>query len=275
MRGKCYPISRYALNSPRVMCDAIGASELPLSDSLAGTSPVSMLQERAWYDTNRSSILLGHWRMPEKDDATAQQSPYQDLNLQQHQSRDAFAALDDGDQGFYCVYGRLFERAHEQEQQAWQAQHGNTAASSQADAASVQEPLARAPRFGDSQSQEQEVRAFYTHWAAFQTVKSFAWMEPHDARSGTGRHMRRLLEAENAKVRKAGRVAYNRQVRGLAEWVQALDPRLHAFAVRRCNSPSCVHQVGALQSTPRSPSPEASISEECAASARYAQRMVR
>lgn len=203
-------------------------------------------QERAWYDAHRSTILQEGDRSTKTQSETHRECPYEDLCLQRYQSPSAFTAFDDGEQGFYAVFQHLFNLIHSQEQAAWEAQQSNAESSNQATASSCQKPLIHPPTFGTASSDAEAVKAFYTHWSSFQTVKDHAWLDPHDPRSGTGRHMRRLLEAENAKTRKAARVAFNREVRALVAWVKAQDKRVQQIAVRRCTPR---HQRCALELT--------------------------
>lgn len=86
------------------------------------------------------------------------------------------------------------------------------------------------------------MRDFYGFWSNFQTVKDFAWLDVYNASSAPGRRVRRLMEAENAKARKAGKLAFVADVRELVRTVRASDTRMAAFLVRhlpcrRCTAP--------------------------------------
>jgi DnaJ homolog subfamily A member 5 len=176
------------------------------------------LQERAWYDAHRSTVLATGYRR-----STAQQpvtpSPFSDLKLQEHQSPTAFSGFDDSPQGFYTIYSTLFKRLHSQERAA-------------AEAAAEKLSMEEAPVFGTSQASHSAVLQFYSFWSCFQTVKDFAWLDLHDPQAGTGRNMRRILQAENNKVRKAGKVAIVKDVRNLVEWVHSEDRRVQKAQVR-------------------------------------------
>jgi DnaJ homolog subfamily A member 5 len=148
-------------------------------------------------------------------------SPFPDLMLQEHQSPAAFTSFDDRPNGFYTVFNALFKNLHSQE---------SSAAEESGEKLSVQE----APLFGTSGASEREVKEFYAYWSSFQTVKSFAWLDLHDPQSGVGRRMRRLLESENNKVRKAAKIAFVKDVRNLVDWVRGEDKRVQKARVCCC-----------------------------------------
>ena len=176
------------------------------------------MQERAWYDANRGTVLdSGLPRQTPEQHTTA--SPFSDLMLQEHQTPTAFSAFDDSSKGFYSVFSTLFSALHSQEEAA-------------AEASTEKLPVAPAPIFGASDASDSVFKEFYVHWTSFQTVKDFAWLDKHDPQSGTGRHMRRVLEAENGKARKVGKLAFVKEVRSLVEWVRSQDPRVRRARVR-------------------------------------------
>lgn len=178
------------------------------------------VQERAWYDTNRSRVLdSGLQRQQPSPQQPSTVSPFEDLLLQEKQAQAAFSGFDDSSKGFYTVFSALFQLLHSQEQAA-------------AKAATEKVPLEKAPLFGTSKASESAVKEFYAYWSSFQTVKDFAWLDLHDPQSGAYRHMRRLLEAENSKARKAGKVAFVKEVRKLVEWVKSEDRRVQQARVR-------------------------------------------
>jgi hypothetical protein len=142
--------------------------------------------------------------------------------LQEHQSPAAFSAFDDSPTGFYTVFDTLFKRLHGQE---------DSAAKAAGEGLTVQQ----APLFGTSETSERDVKEFYAYWSSFQTVKDFAWLDLHDPQTGVGRHMRRLLEADNYKIRKAAKVAFVKQVRNLVDWVKGEDKRVQQAKVLLCN----------------------------------------
>lgn len=129
------------------------------------------------------------------------------------------------------MYRALFNVIAEQEVAAFKRQ---MAASGSAKTAAP----ASAPNFGLSSSSEDFVRDFYAFWSNFQTVKDFAWLDVYNASAAPGRRVRRLMEAENSKARKAGKLAFVAEVRDLVRWVRALDVRMEAFAVRPPDPPS-------------------------------------
>lgn len=192
-------------------------AKAPIGD-IKGPYSSKDLQERAWYDAYRSRVLESGLQRQTGGQQVATACPFSDLMLQEHQSPSAFFTFDDTPKGFYAVFSSLFSRIHSQEE-----------AAAEASAEKVQ--VSTAPPFGASDAIESTVKEFYAYWSSFQTVKDFVWLELHDPQSGTGRHMRRLLEAENAKARKAGKVAFVKQVRNLVDWVRSEDRRVQRARV--------------------------------------------
>lgn len=168
-------------------------------------------------------MLLSGLHRQQASHPPSTESPFSDLRFYEHQSPNAFSAFDNGPKGFYTVFRTLFQRIHSQEEAA--------AAGSGNDADSKAAAVPPAPEFGNLESSDSEVKVFYRYWGSFQTVKDFAWLDLHDPQAGTGRNMRRLLEAENNKARKAGKVAFVREVRNLADWVKSQDKRVQKAKV--------------------------------------------
>eukprot|EP00892_Ulva_mutabilis_P000320 jgi/Ulvmu1/10289/UM060_0091.1 len=181
-------------------------------------------QERAWYDSHRNQILSsGSRHQAGAGGDGASEPPDEPINFAFYHSSNCFTDFDDNTDGFFAVYRALFSKIADQEQAAYKRQQ---AASGSTKAA----PPAAAPNFGLPSSSEDFVRDFYGFWANFQTVKDFAWLDVYNASSAPGRQVRRLMEAENAKARKAGKLAFVAEVRELVRMVKAMDIRMAAFA---------------------------------------------
>ena len=76
------------------------------------------------------------------------------------------------------------------------------------------------PSFGYSSSvwastpaQPTDIRAFYNGWLNFATEKEFAWKDQYRVEEGMDRMMKRAIEKENQRERRAGRREYNECVR--------------------------------------------------------------
>ena len=59
----------------------------------------------------------------------------------------------------------------------------------------------------------QVVKPFYDYWDTYCTAKSFVWVEKYDLREAPERRVRRLMEAENKKLRDAAKKERNEEVR--------------------------------------------------------------
>jgi DnaJ family protein A protein 5 len=59
----------------------------------------------------------------------------------------------------------------------------------------------------------QLVKPFYDYWENYFTAKSYVWVEKYDTRDAPDRRVRRIMEAENKKLRDAARKERNEEVR--------------------------------------------------------------
>ena len=59
----------------------------------------------------------------------------------------------------------------------------------------------------------QIVKPFYDYWENYFTSKSYVWVEKYDTREAPDRRVRRIMEAENKKLRYAARKERNEEVR--------------------------------------------------------------
>ena len=63
----------------------------------------------------------------------------------------------------------------------------------------------------------QIVGPFYGFWSGFCTARSFVWLDQYDIRDAPNRFVLRQIEAENRKLREAGKAERNDQVRVSAD----------------------------------------------------------
>ncbi|KAF6757089.1 DnaJ-domain-containing protein [Ephemerocybe angulata] len=180
-------------------------------------------QERAWYDSHKTSLV------PEADgdavfeDIRSGKAPprTRDRGLTtRHLARffDAsiYKGYDDGADSFFTIYRNLFERLASEE--------------------NMINPGAEYPSFGYSKwpwSTEMKkrtdadgaAREFYTVWTNFGSEKEFTWVEQWKLAEAPDRRVRRLMEKDNKKARDDARREYNDTVRSLAKFVRKRDPR--------------------------------------------------
>lgn len=95
--------------------------------------------------------------------------------------------------GFYRVYGDLFKKLDEEEEQEEE----------------VGKDHVHAPSFGDSDSSFEDVAAFYNHWQHFTTLKQFSYADVYNPNEAPNRRVKRIIEEENRKERNKERSKFN------------------------------------------------------------------
>lgn len=164
-------------------------------------------QERAWYDKHREAILRG---------GQGQGDQYEDesLNLFQYFTSTCYQGYKDDEKGFYAVYRGVFNTLSEEDYVFMDDKESDY----------------EFPEFGTSQTDYEEVvRPFYDFWHAFCTSKSYVWVEKYDTREAPDRRTRRLMEAENKKLRDAAKKERNEEIRALVAFVRKRDKRVQAY----------------------------------------------
>ncbi|KAG8908328.1 hypothetical protein FRB99_007254 [Tulasnella sp. 403] len=87
----------------------------------------------------------------------------------------------------------------------------------------------------DSGAQE-AVRNFYNAWLSFATAKDFIWKELWNLSEAPNRQVRKGMEGENKKARNDARRDYNDTVRALVKFIRKRDPRYQAHLVRQVSA---------------------------------------
>ena len=179
--------------------------------------------ERAWYDSHRDSIL----RSGERHQAgTAGEGmgerPDDYVDVYEYFTSTCYSGFGDGPRGFYTVYDNVFSKL---------AEHEATAAAARAERRGSSSANSRMPSFGLSGAPWKEVGAFYAEWSSFVSVKDFSWADEYNPASAPNRKIRRLMEQENEKKRKAARKEYNEGVRALVDFLKKRDKRVAAHQV--------------------------------------------
>ena len=172
--------------------------------------------ERAWYDSHREAILRSGVAGAGED-----ARPEDEIDLMPYFNANCFRGFEtnDGPGSFYGVYGALFRALDAQEQ----------AASLALDKAR----FATGPPFGEAEAPWETVRAFYNHWSGFVTLKTFAWADAYNLNEADNRKVRRLMDEENKKLRKAEQREFNDTVRALVAFVKKRDKRFAKRQVER------------------------------------------
>ena len=129
----------------------------------------------------------------------------------------AYSGFGGGSGSFYGVYADVFSRLAAQEARA---------------AAAAGRAYTPPPPFGGPDTPYLPgVASFYDAWLSFATLKSFEWCAEHNPAQAPGRKIRRLMEEENRRARRAAQREHNDGVRPLAAFCRARDPRARAHAV--------------------------------------------
>ena len=163
--------------------------------------------ERAWYDSHREAILKAGKHAGGGEDAR----PEDEIDLMPYFTAAVFRGFGDDEGSFYGVYGGLFGALDKQEQAA--------------SLAAGKEHFAAAPPFGGPDAEWTVVKKFYNHWAMFSTMKTFAWADEYNLAEAQNRKVRRLMDEENKKLRRAEAKEFNETVRQLIQFVRKRDKR--------------------------------------------------
>lgn len=117
--------------------------------------------------------------------------------------------MTDDANGFYGVYNELFESIKQNEMS-----YGN------------KKSFEKAPSFGFKETEISEVLSFYRFWLDYQTSKSFACSDKYNTKQAENRTVRRLMDAENQKLRRAAKKEYNEMVYNLVNRIHRRDDRI-------------------------------------------------
>lgn len=166
--------------------------------------------ERKWYDDHREAILRG-WSANNRDgndlDILFDVVPFMHPGC--------YRGFGDDDDGFFGVYRNVFRKIyHGEVDGVHDEKAGNL------DYLNVD--------FGQSDSAWEEVAQFYQGWEAFSSSLSFAWADQYDVLEAPNRRVRRAMEDENRKCRKAAKRARNDDILALVRFVKKRDPRVIA-----------------------------------------------
>ncbi|RWS29143.1 dnaJ subfamily C member 21-like protein [Leptotrombidium deliense] len=167
-------------------------------------------KERIWYDKHKDAILRGHCR-DEIVDKSFDVFPFFVSSC--------YSGFGDDENGFYTVYRNVFESIANE------------------DLPFIDENVAKAPSFGNSESPYSEVHAFYSYWQSYCTARSYAWLDQYDVLSAPNRRCVRLMEKENKKFRDAGKKKRNEEIR-----IKEKQKELEAFKESEWTSMSTLEQ---------------------------------
>lgn len=164
-------------------------------------------QERKWYDDHREAILAG-WSSNSSETDTSILL----FNVVPFMHPGCYSGYDNDDKGsFYSVYSTVFDGIVQCERK-------------QADV------LIELPTdIGSGDSEWSFVQNFYQHWESFVSALNFAWEDKYNVmEDAPSRRVRRLMEDDNKKARRAAKKTYNQDILALVSFVKRRDPRVKA-----------------------------------------------
>ncbi|KAL7568453.1 hypothetical protein ACA910_012165 [Epithemia clementina (nom. ined.)] len=169
--------------------------------------------ERKWYDDHRDAILRG-WSTTGGGDSSSTDMLF---DVVPFTYAGCFRGYGDDEGGFFAIYRSVFQNIYEGEDQGTRSS-GTDGVSSSPDYLSTD--------FGTSESDWSDVAAFYQAWESFTSGLNFAWADLYDVKEAPNRRVRRAMEDENRKARKAAKRARNDDVLALVRFVKKRDPRV-------------------------------------------------
>jgi len=177
--------------------------------------------ERKWYDEHRDMILRGGTHG--SDGADGESSFLYDVTP--YHFSGCYDSYDDNNpDSFYSVYAECFECIYNGEKDGFLSE-GNI------DLNDMFNAHLSEVSFGNSKSKWEDVSAFYSSWEAFSSCLSFAWVDIYhlnDIREAPSRRIRRLMEDDNRKKRKAAKKERVEEICALVRFVKKRDPRVKA-----------------------------------------------
>lgn len=163
--------------------------------------------ERQWYNEHRDAILKG-WTAnggDNGDDMLFDVEPFMFAGCFR-----GFDPAKEPQKNFYTIYAYVFQAIFAEE--CGSTEGGNL------------EFLERP--FGTAESPWEEVLEFYQGWESFSSNLSFAWADKWDTNTDEHRQIRRAMNDENKKARRAARKSRNDEVLALVRFVKRRDPRV-------------------------------------------------
>ena len=170
--------------------------------------PIVDPQERKWYDDHRDAILAGWSANDAENNNTADVMLF---NVAPYMHPGCFSSYSDGKGGFYQTYQYVFHHIVSCERKQT-------------------ETIIELPtNFGNSTTSWEVLSVFYKSWECFSSALNFAWEDTYNAREDApSRRVRRLMEEENNKARKAAKKVYKNDILQLVAFVKKRDSRYKA-----------------------------------------------
>ena len=158
--------------------------------------------EKAWYDAHREQILTGKT----KEEMESQSGFGFDIKI--YMKDDCYV-----NKNFYEVYHEVFMKIKIEEEKAMEQNDLER-----------DSPLEMA-NIGNLESDDAEVKLFYSEWENFTTCKSFSFADMYNPRDYEERRVKRIVDRENKKFRNEARKLYLDKIKKLVSFVKARDKR--------------------------------------------------
>ena len=174
--------------------------------------------ERKWYDEHREMILRGGVGDSEGEGGGCTFL----FDVFHFQYAGCYNGYGDDDDSFYRVYDGVFREIFEGEKRGFVSE-GNI------DLMKMSNAHLADVSFGTSVSDWADVSSFFSAWESFTSSLSYAWEDLYhldDLRAAPNRRVRRLMEADNDKKRKAAKRERVDEVLALVRFVKRRDPRV-------------------------------------------------
>lgn len=169
---------------------------------------LSDAQERRWYDEHRDAILAGWSGGGSGDNGAGAVMLFQVIPFM-HPG--CYSGYSDEKGGFFEVYGAVINDIVKCELKQ--------------DEVMIELPT----DFGKSDSDWSLVQSFYQCWESFQSALNFAWEDKYNVmEDADSRRVRRLMDDENKKARRAAKKTYNQDILALIAFMKRRDPRVKA-----------------------------------------------
>lgn len=168
-------------------------------------------KERQWYDDHRDAILKG-WKNQGGDDMEDDML----FNVVPFMHASCYQGFEKNNMNsFYAVYERVFAEIYDAELTGSRS--------------NPFDDLNLIRDFGNPDTSWDEVTRFYQTWESFASALSFAWVDPYNSNADApNRRVRRAMDDENQKHRRAAKRARNDEIKALVQFVKRRDPRVRA-----------------------------------------------
>eukprot|EP00571_Detonula_confervacea_P015607 CAMPEP_0172308358 /NCGR_PEP_ID=MMETSP1058-20130122/8975_1 /TAXON_ID=83371 /ORGANISM="Detonula confervacea, Strain CCMP 353" /LENGTH=518 /DNA_ID=CAMNT_0013020751 /DNA_START=40 /DNA_END=1596 /DNA_ORIENTATION=+ len=177
--------------------------------------------ERKWYDEHRDMILRGGMDgNGGAEDGDGSSFIYDVTPFHNAGCYDGYD--DDGPSSFYAAYNEVFSQIFQGEQDGYLSE-------GYIDTEKMTNYHLSEVHFGDSTSNWDDILSFYNTWEGFTSCLSYAWVDVYhlnDIREAPSRRVRRLMEDDNRKKRKAAKKERIEDVAALLRFVKRRDPRV-------------------------------------------------